>query len=73
MLPHRNNHKITKYYSGYQIENEMGWACNTYGVLVGTHEGKRPLRRPNRGVEYNIKKYLHEVGLRVGGVWAGLI
>ena len=44
---------FTKYYSGDQIKNnEMGGTCGTYGeqercigyrVLVGKHEGKRPL------------------------------
>jgi hypothetical protein len=31
-------------------------------VLVGKPEGKRPLGRPQRRWEDNIKKYLQEVG-----------
>ena len=47
----------------------MGWARNTYGerrgayrVLVGKPEGKRPLGRPRRRWEDNIKMVLQEVG-----------
>ena len=50
-------------------KNEMGGAYSTYGesrvvyrVLVGNPEGKRPLRRPRRGWEDNIKMDLQEVG-----------
>jgi hypothetical protein len=44
------------------VKNEMGGACGTYGerervhrVLVGKPEGKRPLGRPRRRWEDNIK------------------
>ena len=47
----------------------MGGACVTYGlgrsvyrVLVGKPEGKRPLGRPRRRWEDNIKMDLQEVG-----------
>ncbi|KAJ4439976.1 hypothetical protein ANN_08107 [Periplaneta americana] len=47
----------------------MGRACSTYGrirnayrVLVGRPEGKRPLGRPRRRWEDNIKMDLREVG-----------
>ena len=47
----------------------MGRACGTYGedrglhgVLVGKPEGKRPLGRPRRRWEDNIKMDLEEVG-----------
>jgi len=47
----------------------MGWACSTYGemsdvyrVLVGKPEGKRPLGRPRRRWEDNIKMDIQEVG-----------
>ena len=33
-----------------------------YRVLVGRPEGKRPLVRPRRRWEDNIKMYVHEVG-----------
>ena len=40
-------------------------------VLVGKHEGKRPLRRPRRRWEDNIKMDLEEVG-RGCGDWMEL-
>ena len=47
----------------------MGGACGTYGgrergaqVLVGKPEGKRPLGRPRRRWDDNIKMDLQEVG-----------
>ena len=48
----------------------MGERRGTYRALVGTPEGKRPLERPKRRWEYNIKIDLQEVGLRA---WTGLI
>jgi len=39
-----------------------------YRVLVGKREGKRPLGRPRRRWEYNIKMDLQEVEC---GVWTG--
>ena len=36
---------------------------NVYRVLVGKHEGKRPLGRLRRRLEDNIKMALREVGL----------
>ena len=48
-------------------KNEMGGACSAYGerrcvyrVLVGKPEGKRPLGRPRRRWEDNIKMDLQE-------------
>jgi len=56
--------------------NEMGGACSTYGdrrgeygVLVGKPGGKKPLGRPGRGWEDNIKMDIQEMGsswLRIG-------
>jgi hypothetical protein len=47
----------------------MGRACstnadkrNTYRILVGKPEGKRPLGRPRRGWADNIKMDLREIG-----------
>ena len=47
----------------------MGGACGAYGggerchrVQIGKPEGKRPLGRPRRRWEYNIKMDLQEVG-----------
>jgi hypothetical protein len=40
----------------------MGERRGVQRVLVGKPEGKRPLRRPRRRLEDNIKKDLQEVG-----------
>ena len=40
----------------------MGEGRGVYRILVGKPEGKRPLRRPRRRWEDNIKKDLQEVG-----------
>ena len=61
----------------FKIEkNEMGGACGAYGggvhrVLVGRPVGKRPLGRPTRRWEDNIKMDLQEVGggVRTGWSW----
>jgi len=39
-----------------------GWRRGVYGVLVGKPDGKRPLGRPRRRWEDNIKMNLQEVG-----------
>ena len=50
----------------------MGWACDTnegrgvHKVLVVKPEGKRPLGRPRRRWEDNIKMDLEEVGKGCG-------
>ena len=51
----------------------MGGACGAYGggrgvhrVSVGKPEGKRPLGRPRRRWEDNIKMDLQEVGVGCG-------
>jgi len=49
----------------------MGKRRGVYGVLVGKPEGKRPLGRPKRRWEDNIKRDLQEVGC--GGIdWIDL-
>ena len=40
----------------------MGERIGPYSVLVGKPEGKRPLGRPRRRWDDNIKMYLREVG-----------
>jgi hypothetical protein len=40
----------------------LGERRGVYRVLVEKPEGKRPLGRPRRGWEDNIKKDLHELG-----------
>jgi hypothetical protein len=50
-------------------EDEVNRACrtngdkrNAYRILVGRAEGKRPLRRPRRTWENNIKMDLRRIG-----------
>jgi hypothetical protein len=40
----------------------MGEKRNSYGILVGNPEGKRPLGRPRRRWVDKIKMYLREIG-----------
>jgi hypothetical protein len=49
----------------------MGKERGVYRVLVGKPEGKRPLGRPKRRWEDNIKMDLQEVGCE-GMDWIGL-
>jgi len=49
----------------------MGQGRWVYRVLVGKPEGRRPLGRPRRRWEDNIKMYLQEVG-RGCGDWMEL-
>ena len=48
----------------------MGEGRGVHRFLVGKPEGKRPLGRPRRRWEHNIKIYLREVG--GGGYWMEL-
>jgi hypothetical protein len=48
----------------------MGERRGAYRALVGKHEGRRPLGRPRRRWEDNIKMYLRDVGW---GAWTGSI
>jgi hypothetical protein len=43
----------------------MGETQNTYKVLVGKPEGKRPVERPGRRWEDNIRKDLREIRVEV--------
>jgi len=49
----------------------MGQGRGVHRVLVGKPEGKRPLRRPRRRWEDNIKMDLREMG--AGGDWLELV
>jgi len=53
----------------------MGERRCVYRVLVGKHEGKRPLGRPRHRWEDNIKMNLHEVecGLWTGSSWLRIV
>jgi hypothetical protein len=42
----------------------MGEIRNTYKILVGKSEGKRPLGRPRSRLEDNIRMVLREIGWR---------
>jgi hypothetical protein len=50
----------------------MGEGRGAYRILVGKPEGRRPLGRPRRRWEDNIKMDLQEVEWG-GGAWTGLI
>ena len=63
---------------GDPIKDKMGWAFSmnrerrvAYGVLVGKPDGKRPLGRPRRRWEDNIKMDLQEVDVEAwtGSIW----
>jgi hypothetical protein len=43
---------------------------NAFNILVGKPKGKRPLGRPKRRWEDNIKMYLRETGF---GLWTGFV
>jgi hypothetical protein len=43
----------------------MGEVRGTYNILVGRPEGRRPLERPSRRWEDNIKMDLREIGFGV--------
>jgi hypothetical protein len=49
----------------------MGEGRGVYRVLVGSPEGRRPLERPRRRWEDNIKMDLREIGIdgRTGFSW----
>jgi hypothetical protein len=49
----------------------MGEGRGVYRVLVGRPEGKRPLERPSRRWEDNIKMDLREIGID-GANWIQL-
>jgi hypothetical protein len=48
----------------------MGEVRGAYNILVGRSEGRRPLGRPRRRWEDNIKMDLREIGLVM---WIGFI
>jgi hypothetical protein len=49
----------------------MGEGRGVYRVLVGRPKGKRPLERPRRRWEYNIKMDVREIGID-GAKWIQL-
>jgi hypothetical protein len=58
-------------YALYSSPHHSGDQRGAYRVLVGKPEGRRPLGRPRRIWENNIKMDLREVGW--GGAWTGSI
>jgi hypothetical protein len=51
--------------------DSMGEMRNVYGILVGKPEGKRPIGRPRRRWESNIRMDLTEIWLE-GENWVHL-
>jgi hypothetical protein len=49
----------------------MGKGRGVYKVLIGRSESKRPLRRPRRRWENNVKMDLREIGIE-GANWIRL-
>jgi hypothetical protein len=43
----------------------MGEMRNAYSILVGKPEGKRPLRRPRRRGEDNVRMDTREIGWKI--------
>ena len=39
---------------------------SAFKILTGKSTGKRPLGRPRRRWEYNIRMYLEEIGINAG-------
>jgi hypothetical protein len=46
----------------------MGEVRGAYNILVGRPEGRRPLERPRRRWEDNIKMDLRDIGIGFGDV-----
>ena len=57
-------------WSGHVVR--MGEGRGMHRVLVGKPEGKRPMGRPRRRWEDNIKMDLQEVGGACGAGWSWL-
>jgi hypothetical protein len=75
-----HNDELHSLYSSPNIVRRMRWAGDVarmgegrgvYRVLVGRSEGKRPLERPRRMWEDNIKTNLREIGID-GANWIRL-
>ena len=62
---------LTQWFCILYISARMEEGRGVHKVLVGKHEGKRPLGRPRRRWEDNIKMDLQEVG-RCCGDWMEL-
>jgi hypothetical protein len=59
---HRNTKQISEHWHAYLKLLCHVMERGVHGVLVGRPEGKRPLGRPRRRWEDNIKMDLQEVG-----------
>jgi hypothetical protein len=62
--------KIKKNVKGRVCSSRIWEGRGGYRVLVGKPERKRPLRRPRRRLEDNIKMHIQEVGCG-GRYWIG--
>jgi len=70
---HSTSHNFPKYYQSSWVGHvaRMGQGRGVYRILVEKPEGKRPLGRPRRRWEDNIKMDIQEVG-RGCGDWMEL-
>jgi hypothetical protein len=66
-----HNDELHSLYSSPKYVARMGEGRDVYRVLVGRHEGKRPLGRPRRRWEDNIKIDLRKAGID-GANWIQL-
>ena len=51
-------------WAGHLVRMEEGGS--NFKILTGKPKGKRPLGRPRRSWEDNIRMYLEEIGINVG-------
>ena len=56
-------------WAGHVTRMEEGKSA--FKILTGKPKGKRPLRRPRRRWEYNIRMDLEEIGINAGN-WVDL-
>ena len=66
-----NSNTKNQFLRSVKVCTRMEEGRGVHKVLVGKHEGKRPLGRPRRRWEDNIKMDLQEVG-RGCGDWDGV-
>ena len=71
LVDSEQSEKLAAFTFRVKIKTRMGEGRGVYRVLVGKPEGKRPLGRPRRRWEDNIRMDLQEVGLEYED-WIGL-
>jgi hypothetical protein len=71
LFPHLFNLRPTHFAYHFDFKYRyLKFVLHAYKILVGMPEGKRPLGRPRRRWQDNVKMYLKETGF---GVWIGII